>query len=342
MNKIDIYSLTYPEFRDELRRTFGKGEYHAKALYRAIYKENARTFNHLEEVKKSGSFADDFAEALLFPEMETANVHEDVVTKFVTKLHDGELIESVIIPMGDLRTTLCISSQVGCRMGCSFCKTGDMGFTRHLSAAEIVGQVQRARFEFGANIRNIVFMGMGEPLDNLENVLQAIEILTGQHGPDIPYSKITVSTSGVAEGIRELIRRGKTDIRLAISLNGAEDRLRKKIMPITNKFSLDDLKDALKEFPLERKRDLFFIEYVMLRGINDSDEDIERIVEFCSDLKVMVNLIPYNGENFEAPTQDEIDTFRSKLVQRGLFVVVRTARGDDISAACGQLATDSK
>jgi len=338
MNKIDIYSLTYDEFKDQLKADFGKGEYHAKALYRSIYKKGLRSFESLIELKKSGSFADDFKEVLIFPEMEIAKESKTEVTKFVTRLGDSTQIESVIIPAGK-RTTLCVSSQVGCKMGCSFCRTGDMGFTRNLTTAEIVGQVLLAQNVFKTKINNIVFMGMGEPLDNLENVIQAIKIITGQHGIDIPYSKITVSTSGVADGIRELTRRGLTQIRLAISLNGAEDRLRKEIMPITKKFPIEDLKQALREYPLKNK-EIFFIEYVVLKGVNDSAEDAKRVIEFCSGLSVVVNLIPYNGEKYHRPSDEDLDFFKQILAGEGLFVSIRTSRGDDILAACGQLATE--
>ncbi len=339
MKKTDIFSLTYEQFKIQLKKQFGKGEYHAKALYRAIFKKGSRSFSHLPELAKSGDFAERFAQSLNFPLMEVEQVSGEEVKKFVTSLEDGSLIESVIIPMDKKRTTLCISSQVGCRMGCSFCRTGDMGFTRNLSVSEIVGQIMTATFEFGADIRNIVFMGMGEPLDNLDNVIQALEVMTQQHGLDIPYSKITLSTSGVVEGIRELTRRGLTQIRLAVSLNGAEDILRKKIMPITNRYSLQDLKEALQQFPLD-KRGVFFIEYVILKGINDSEDDVDRIYKFCKDLPVRVNLIPYNGENFRRPSFEEVENFKKMLTERKLFVRVRTSRGDEISAACGQLAAE--
>ncbi len=339
MSRIAILSQTYEEFAEDLSNRFGKGEYHARALYRAIYKEGKRSFESMEELKKSGDFGEQFAQSLTFPEMTVDSVVEDVVTKFVSRLADGSRIESVIIPMNEY-STLCISSQVGCKMGCSFCKTGDMGFTRNLTVAEIVGQVMLARHHFSADIRNIVFMGMGEPLDNLDNVIQALKILTGQHGFDIPYKRITVSTSGLAEGIRELVRRDMSKVCLAISLNGAEDQLRRSIMPITNKYSLEDLKDALKSYPLDKKG-VFFVEYVLLKGVNDSPEDAERIVDFCRDIPVVVNLIPYNGENFIRPDDSEIERFRQILVANKLFVRIRTARGDDIAAACGQLAVQS-
>ncbi len=339
MNKIDIYSLTYNEFKDVLKRDFGKGEYHAKALYKAVFREGKRSFKDLVEVQKSGDFAERFANALEFPFMEVKPTSDVQVKKFLSKLEDDTLIESVIIPMGETRTTLCVSSQVGCRMGCSFCKTGDMGFTRNLSVSEIVGQIMVAQQELDASIRNIVFMGMGEPLDNLENVIQAISVITQDLGIAIPYSKITVSTSGVVDGIKELTKRGLSKIKLAISLNGAEDRLRKEIMPITNKYSLSDLKSALKEFPLDKKG-VFFVEYVMLKGVNDTVEDAKRIYEFCDGLPVMVNLIPYNGVEFTAPSEEEVNLFKDELFSMGLFVSVRVARGDEISAACGQLASE--
>ena len=337
---IDILSLTYTQFLQKIKFLFGKGEYHAKAIYRELLKNGNKDFSHLPVFEKSGDLATRIFKQITYPSLKVTKVHTTSVTKFLTEFDDGKQVESVIIPInGGKRTTLCVSSQVGCRMACSFCKTGEMGFTRNLTVSEIVGQVYVARFHFGADIRNIVFMGMGEPLDNFENVMQAISVLNDQRGFDIALKRITVSTSGVVKGINEMVKRGLTSIPLAISLNGAEDKIRQKIMPITHRYSIAELKEALLNFHLP-KGAYFFIEYVLLKGINDSYDDAMRIVEFCSGLSVMVNLIPYNGNTYQAPSREDIDTFKDYLFAKGLFVSVRTERGGEISAACGQLASE--
>ncbi len=219
-------------------------------------------------------------------------VEQDGVTKIVFSLADGLRVESVWIPM-PRRSTLCMSSQAGCRMGCAFCRTGSLGLLRNLAAEEIVGQVYAVRHGLGRAIDNIVFMGMGEPLDNFDNVVQAIRVLSDQRGLDIAHSHMTISTAGLTDGIRRLGELGWPGLNLAVSLNAADDELRSQLMPINAVHPLALLKQALQAYPL-RKKGVFFIEYVLLKGVNDSRGQAARLARFLEGLPVRVNVIGYN------------------------------------------------
>jgi 23S rRNA (adenine2503-C2)-methyltransferase len=268
--------------------------------------------------------------------------------------------ESVIIPMRNYHEsswrTLCVSSQVGCRMGCTFCETGRMGLLRNLSAAEIVRQRLVARqvligdaaragsslyHYFIDHIRNVVFMGMGEPLDNLDQVVQAIRVFHEPAGLDIPHSQITICTVGRAEGIRKLAAVRWPNLRLAVSLNAGDDALRESLMPINRGTPLAELQRALLEYPLA-PRGRFLIGYVLLKGVNDSLADADAVAAWCRPLPCTVNIIPYNPQRnaaFEVPSEDTITTFMERLRTRGVFVKRRITRGRDLMAACGQLGT---
>jgi 23S rRNA (adenine2503-C2)-methyltransferase len=252
-------------------------------------------------------------------------------------LEDGAREESVILPIRG-RTTLCVSSQAGCRRACAFCATGAMGFIRDLSAAEILAQAEDAR-SLGYPPSNIVFMGMGEPLDNLAAVAEAIRILADPKGWNIPYRRITVSTAGHADGIRALAALRFVNLRLAVSLNAADDALRDRLMPINREFPLAVLKEALLAFPLN-KRGVVLIEYVLLAGMNDSRDQARQVAAYLHGLPVRVNVIPYNGGAnpvFGTPAVEVVREFGSWLMQEGLFVRTRLSRGADILAGCGQL-----
>ena len=273
--------------------------------------------------------------------------------------------ESVIIPMtsfgGTQWFTLCLSSQVGCRMACSFCETGRMGLLTNLTAGQIVRQrlvarnirmekgevaevsARKSRY-FSDGIQNIVFMGMGEPLDNFDNVLQAIRVFTEPAGLDFPHTQITVSTVGRIDGLRKLADICKAEpvwrnLRIAISLNAANDALRDELMPINKAMPLAELKQALKEYPLAPKA-RFLIEYVLIKGVNDSLGDADAVIDFCRDLPCIVNLIPYNPQRFaayETPEEPAILAFLNHLKERGLFTKRRVTHGRELMGACGQL-----
>ena len=256
----------------------------------------------------------------------------------------AERIEAVHMPraVAGGRVTVCISSQVGCAMGCSFCATASMGFQRHLSAGEIVAQVLRVVSELGPRqpaALTLVFMGMGEPLHNLPQVARAVRLLCHPRGLGLSPKRITVSTSGLVPEIAEL---GALEVRplLAISLNATTDEVRRELMPIGRRYSLLELRRALEAYPL-RPRERVTVEYVLLAGVNDSPDDARRLAEFCRNFPHNINLIPYNSHSlaaYRAPVEASVDAFaRALLAERPALVTVRRSRGRDVHAACGQL-----
>ena len=266
----------------------------------------------------------------------------DGVKKFLFGLHDGSKIESVYIPTED-HDTLCVSTQVGCAMGCRICRTGQMSFIRNLSAGEIVGQLLEVRRQVPDSvITNVVFMGMGEPLANFDNTVRAINIMANPNGPQISWRRITVSTSGLAPQMIELGRTVR--VKLAVSLNAVNDEVRSLIMPINRKYPLDELIAAMREFPLP-KRDRITIEYVLIRGLNDSDADARQLVKLLNPVRAKVNLIPFNDElstEFKSPLPERVAAFQNILMSKSLIAIIRRSRGRDILAACGQLASENR
>lgn len=272
-------------------------------------------------------------------------VHRHVdgeLTKFVQRTHDGLEIESVVVPMQryDQRwKTLCVSSQVGCARGCAFCETAQLGLLRNLTVAEIVGQVAAARRDFGLDIRNVVFMGMGEPMDNFDNVTQAVRVLTDRCGLSFSASRITISTVGRTQGIRRLAQLGWRRLNLAVSLNAPNDEIRARIMPITRIDSMAALREALLEYPL-RKCQFFMIEYVLIPGLNDAREHALELAEYLRPVKCVVNVIPYNPRRespWPAPSEESVVNFMSWLDDAGQMCKRRLTKGRDQMAACGQL-----
>lgn len=284
-------------------------------------------------------------EGLRWPlEVESAHASSDGTTKLVVGMKDGERVETVLIPQLDdpAIVTQCISSQVGCAMGCVFCASGVAGLKRQMSDAEIVAQVLigRRMLEPSQRIRNVVFMGMGEPLHNYEAVARALVLLTHPDGIDLSKRRVTVSTSGLVNQIDRLGRDFDGQIQLAISLHAVRDGDRSAIMPVNRKHGLDELTAALRRYPLP-KRQRITIEYTLIRGVNDSVDDARQIVELLRAIPVKINLIPMNpiaGSSLRAPASSHVARFRDELVRRGLSVFVRKTRGDDVAAACGQLA----
>jgi 23S rRNA (adenine2503-C2)-methyltransferase len=261
-------------------------------------------------------------------------------SKMVVRLEDGLEAESVCIPMGRGRHTLCVSSQVGCKMGCAFCETGRMGLLRHLGTEEIIAQLLVARHRLGWPIRNIVFMGMGEALDNAENVIQALRVLNDEAGLAIGQERLTICTVGHVEGIRLLDQQGFKRLNLSISLNAANDSLRSEIMPINRRMNLRELQQALASYR-PRRNFALGVNYCLLPGINDTKADARAVADFCEPLgRVLVNLIPYNPGTMpltRAPEEDEIEQFIAWLRAEGLPVRERVTKGRSVMAACGQL-----
>jgi len=268
------------------------------------------------------------------------------VIKFCQRTGDGYEIESVIIPMGAAGNswrTLCVSSQIGCGRGCTFCQTARMGLLRNLSADEIVGQVTAAREHFGAFIRNVVFMGMGEPLDNLDNVIESIRRMHDDPVNQIPRRRVTVSTVGRCDGIRMLAALNWRRLNLAVSLNAPNDAIRSRIMPINRLEPMADLREAIAAYPV-RAGGHVLIEYVLLKGVNDQPEHARELAEYLAGLPTCVNLIPFNpidNSPFESPGDAVADEFQTILMQTGQLVFRRWTKGQRAMAACGQLGNIS-
>ncbi|MDL2269202.1 23S rRNA (adenine(2503)-C(2))-methyltransferase RlmN [Desulfosarcina sp. OttesenSCG-928-A07] len=345
-----ILDQTHAEFVDAFFRYFGKGPHYSTPVYRQVMKTGSLDMEALPVFSEAGGLSPQVEEKICVDAGEIVqSITENGVTKFVTRLTDGMAVESVVIPMlrpfpGSMsrRVTVCVSSQVGCRMGCRFCRTGKMGFFRNLTPAEIVGQVFSARHHFGEPVRNVVFMGMGEPLDNLENVCQAIRVMTDQRGLDIAGRRITVSTAGLADEIHSLARMDDIPVNLAVSLNAPDDVIRSRLMPVNNRFSMATLRESLFSYQQIRKKTAVFVEYVLIRGVNDEKFHAHALSRYLAPLDAKVNLIPYNpgpAADFSAPSEAVCENFRHWLVAQGVFVRKREEKGSSIMAACGQLGS---
>lgn len=273
------------------------------------------------------------------PNILEEQISVDGTRKFLLNLKDGSNIEMVIIPAGG-KNTLCISSQVGCARNCSFCATARLGLTRNLSVSEIVGQIYLANQQLqDAKLTNLVFMGMGEPLDNYDNVIEAVKIIQSDMGFSFSPRRITVSTCGIVPGIKKLANSG-LKLKLAVSLNSALDIKRQQLMPVTNTYSLDQLKEALLEFRKSNPYRITF-EYVLIKDFNMGKEDRKALRRFVGDISSKLNLIVWNPVPqlpWKKPTQEEVDDFLQDLQDLSVAITFRKSRGSDIAAACGQLA----
>ena len=270
--------------------------------------------------------------------IKTRQISKDGTIKYLIEFSDGLCAETVLMRF-DNRSNLsmCVSSQVGCKMGCIFCATGKNGFKRNLLAHEIVSQILLAQIDTGLKITNVVFMGQGEPLDNLDNVKKAFELIN--KNLQISIRRITVSTSGIIPKIKDLAKNNLIPT-LAISLHAPNHEIRKQIMPIENKYKIDDLIEALKEFNTITK-DRITIEYILIGGLNDTKESAIELNQLLKDVKCNINLIPYNpikDDKFQKPDKKDIMKFKYLLESSGKKVTIRLERGADIDAACGQLA----
>jgi len=322
-------------------------KYRANQIYKWLYTHHAQSFEEMTNITKAEremlSQIFDIS-ALRVVRTETSS---DGTRKFLFQLVDGHTIESVLIPDKD-RQTLCVSSQVGCQQACRFCLTGSSGFTRNLKSFEIADQVlEISRFLEQAETRgitNIVLMGMGEPLANFEEVVKALKVITSENGLGFSPRRVTVSTDGLVPEIAKLGKCG-VKVNLAVSLNATCDDVRDSIMPVNRRYSLKVLLDACRRFPLEPRRRITF-EYVLLKGVNDSPVDAQRLVKLLGGIKCKVNLIPFNpfpGSDFKRPDDEALRRFQKILLDHHFTAPVRESRGRDISAACGQLREkDSK
>ena len=269
----------------------------------------------------------------------------DTTQKALFKLKDGRYVESVLIPASQAlygeksdRLTLCVSSQVGCAYGCKFCASGLAGFTRNLDPDEIAGQVVEVERATGQRVNNMVFMGMGEPLANIKNLLKALELITQPWGIGIGARHLTISTSGLVPQIKTLADHPQ-QIRLAISLHGATDEVRSKIMPVNNKWGVDELFNAL-EYWNSKKKQRLTLEYILIEGVNDTESDARILAQKAKRIQAKVNLIPYNtveGLEWARPSDEKCRRFKNTLVSAGVTATLRIEKGHDIDAACGQL-----
>ena len=324
--------------------SIGAKPFHARQWYKWVWQKDVLDVDQMTDLPKS--FRENLKENHVLREPTLGEVEEsqDGTTKLQIVLEDAQAVECVLIPERE-RNTLCISSQVGCAVGCRFCYTAGMGFSRNLAVSEIVGQYRlasRYAAERWGRIDNVVMMGMGEPLYNLENVVDACEILMDTKALGLGARKVTVSTSGVAPKIPELIARSR--VGLAVSLNATTDEQRTKIMPINRKWNIGQLIEVLQDIPKPRRKRVF-LEYVMLGGVNDTLADAKRLLKIARRTGAKVNLIRFNPHpraDFDAPDEENLLRFQQILVDGGVGAWLRKSRGRDIHAACGMLGKAEK
>jgi 23S rRNA (adenine2503-C2)-methyltransferase len=341
--KSSLTGIILDELADFLEKR-GTPSYRAKQITDWIYKKRVASFDAMTDLPNElrGDLTVEFDTS----EMEIVRVlgSKDTTEKFLFRLRDQNLIESVLIPASPAlygqpsdRRTICVSSQVGCAYGCKFCASGLEGFSRNLDAAEMVQQIIEIEKQSGEKIDNVVFMGMGEPLANLKNLLRAIRIINAPWGLGIGARHITVSTSGLAPQIRELANES-TQFRLALSLHGATDEVRGKIMPVNRKYPLKVLLEACDYYVAKKRRMTF--EYILIAGVNDNDEQAHELTKIARRLLAKINLIPYNtvdGLEWSRPSRERQEKFQSILRKHGVIATLRREKGHDIAAACGQL-----
>lgn len=341
--KQDARNKTLEEWKEQLKE-WGEPGFRAKQIDQWIWQKGASSFTEMTNLSKDlrAKLEEHFE---ILPIMEDAvQYSQDGTIKSRYRLHDGHKIESVLIPVPkDRRFTVCVSSQVGCSLSCSFCATGQMKRERNLTAAEIMDQVRKVNMQseaqFGHPLTNIVYMGMGEPLLAYKEVVKSIEKITSPDGLGMSPKRITVSTAGIAKAIRRLAD-DQSKVNLALSLHAATDEKRDPIMPINESNNLDVLMDAMKYF-YEQTGNRISYEYIAFQDYNDSIDDAKALYQLCRSFPVKINIIEYNpidGADFRASTIDRLDQFARYLTDKGVMVTVRRSRGKDIDAACGQLA----
>ncbi len=335
--RADIKSLDLPALREALAE-LDPSPYRALQVYKWLWQRGARTFHEMTNISKRLRAALDERYYIPFLELEAEHRSADGTRKFVWRCEDGARIESVLIPDGH-RLTLCMSSQVGCAMACTFCLTGDLGLKRHLRVSEIANQPLQvqAMLPEGTRITNLVLMGMGEPLHNLPNLVPALRIVLDDDALNHSHRRVTVSTVGMVPKLVELAE--TLPVNLAISLNATTEEQRRQVMPITRRWSMRELLDTCRKLKLPPGKRITF-EYVMMAGFNDSLDDARRLVRLLRGIRAKVNLIPYNenpNRDIRRPDDARVKAFQDLLMRHGLMASIRTTRGRDIAPACGQL-----
>lgn len=308
-------------------------------ILRGVYLRSAASFAEVQELGRPLRVA--LASYFRLDELPEPAVTEatDGTRKLLFRLRDGGAIETVLIPSPQ-RLTVCVSSQVGCAMGCDFCATAGLGLRRNLTSAEIIAQVQAVRRSLPAHLRvsNVVFMGMGEPLHNYDAVVEAIETMRADWGFGLSSRRITVSTVGLLPELARLVE--ETEVAVAVSLTAATDGLRDRLMPVNRRYPVAQVAETCRRLPLAQRRRIVF-EYVLLRGVNDQADDAGALADLLRGIRAKVNLIPFNpfpGAGYERPSAAAVRGFQEQLLARGVSATVRRPRGDDVRAACGQLA----
>jgi 23S rRNA (adenine2503-C2)-methyltransferase len=333
----NISDLTLEELKAELEK-IDEPAYRAEQIFGWLYKKGVFRFKEMTDLSKN--LKERLASAYVIGKLELCGVFKakDRTEKYLFRLADGYGIETVLIPATG-RKTLCLSTQVGCKFACAFCASGLKGFIRNLAPSEIVGQVLHFKNSLEAPLTNIVFMGMGEPLDNFENLAKAIRILNSPQGLEIAARRMTVSTCGIVPGMERFKRLG-LQVNLSISLHAATDTKRDQLLPVNRKYPLKKVIKACQDYIRKGGRKIT-LEYVLLKGANDSLADADGLTRIAKRLKAKVNLIPYSpvpGLPYEVPNEKGIQFFLSRLEEKKIPVTLRRSKGADIQAACGQLA----
>ncbi|SJZ30902.1 23S rRNA (adenine(2503)-C(2))-methyltransferase RlmN [Selenihalanaerobacter shriftii] len=348
VDKVDLSSLNFQGL-EEFMANIGEAEFRAKQIANWIYKQGITDFNQMTNLSKG--LQNKLKKVAYISQLQeiTKSKSKDGTIKYLFELIDGKRIETVLMPYRDGRNSVCVSTQVGCGMGCNFCATGLQGLERNLTTGEIVGQVLKVQKlisgeEFGEPaVTNIVFMGMGEPLANYNNLLKAIEILNGNKGLNIGMRKITLSTCGLVPQIKKLAKE-ELQLVLAISLHAATDNLRDEMMPVNKRYPINELMTAC-EYYIKRTNRRITFEYALVDGVNNRVQDAKELAKLLSGFLCHVNLIPVNpvGElDLTRPDREDINNFKEILSKNGIQATVRLERGSDIEAACGQLRSKHK
>ena len=337
MDKIDIKSFDYEELENSIKE-LGLPKFRASQIYDWLHKKLVTSFDEMTNL--SADLRTRLSEQFYVTAAEVERMQEskeDGTRKYLFKLRDGNYVESVFMRYHH-GNSVCISSQVGCRMGCKFCASTLDGLTRCLEPSEMLEQIYRIQALAGERVSNVVVMGTGEPMDNYDNLLKFIKLLTDEHGLNISQRNITVSTCGIVENMKRLAEE-KLSITLALSLHSVTDEKRKELMPIANKYSIEELMEACEYYFDKTGRRITF-EYALVRNVNDTDEDAKGLIKLAGRVKAHVNLIPVNPikeRDYRETARDDVLAFKNKLEKSRINVTIRREMGRDIDGACGQL-----
>lgn len=339
-NKIYIPDFTLNELIDFIK-SIGEKAYRGRQIFEWVHQHRVKSFTDMTNIPIE--LQDKLADIADITRLTVSKdlLSEDGTRKFLFTLQDGHFIETVYIPE-EKRRTLCISSQVGCSLKCTFCATGLMGFYRNLSAGEIVDQLLTVTRTIGEKVTNVVFMGMGEPFLNYDNVLKAADSIHNQYGYKLGTRHITISTAGLADRIAQFLYEGR-NYKLALSLNAGTQTVRQSLMPIAQKYPLSRLKNVFTQMVNSYPHPIT-LEYVLLKDINDSDYEIKELIAFAKPLRVKINLIPYNiiNAHYQATSDNRIKEIYKIISNAGIHTNIRKSSGGDIKAACGQLFSEQK